>query len=784
MKLPRYHHALPFVARHAFIIICMALTACGGGGSTSSAPTAPATYNISGSVTGSPGAGLVLQLNGGSSTPINSQGFAWSNALTNGQAYAVTVSTQPAGQSCTVSNGSGTIAGADVTNVAVNCVVVPSLAVFAGSMNGPGNLNGPAANARFNAPDGIGTDSAGNIYVADYGNQAIRKITPAGVVSTITTASIALPFASDYIAADGSGNIFFSEISNSYSCISGGSSGNIEKVNSSGTIAPVTNAACLDGPLAVDSAGNLYVLKSGLNVSNLGNITKIPAGGSLAPVVVYSGGSILNMYLITVDSAGNIYVAGGGLIQKLVPGGMFVTLAGTAGTTVSVDGTGTAATFANLAAITVDGNGTLYALDGQTVRKITPTGVVTTLAGTAGVTGSADGTGAAASFGAPVSIAVDNQGNILVGDAGYNNIRKITAAGVVTTVAGGSVAPVVGSQDGLGSNASFNSPQGVATDGLGNVYVADNGNLTIRKITAGGLTSTFAGSPGVAGSANGTGAAARFGSVGIFPYNMYNSGPMGLATDNAGNVYVADPGTLNIREISPAGVVTTFAGPGAIGNLGSAIFYVYPYGYLFACDGFLGSCPVTYGPAVGPFGVAVNSVGNIYVAELAANTMSTITPSGTVTTLGGAISPNSPGFDGGLTQPGAVAADNAGNAYLTSGVLNLIYKVSPGGLVTVFAGSGSRGSADGVGTAAAFNNPSGITIDASGNLYVADSGNCTIRKITPVAMVSTVVGVAGQCGFAAGPLPAFLSPPTNVALSGRTLYITSANGVAVVNDVP
>ncbi|MGA8148974.1 MAG: hypothetical protein WB870_15585 [Gallionellaceae bacterium] len=195
--------------------------------------------------------------------------------------------------------------------------------------------------------------------------------------------------------------------------------------------------------------------------------------------------------------------------------------------------------------VSTDTSGNVYVADSgnNTIRRITPTGMVSTLAGTPAIFGSADGTGAAASFYYPNGIATDSVGNVYVADSGNNTIRKITPTGVVSTLAG--TPGVQGSADGTGTAASFNYPTGVATDNAGNVYVADSGNNTIRKISPAGIVSTVAGAPGVTGSGDGTGAAASF---------HY---PIGVATGSAGHVYVADSGNNTIRKITPDGAVST-----------------------------------------------------------------------------------------------------------------------------------------------------------------------------------------------------------------------------------
>jgi sugar lactone lactonase YvrE len=256
---------------------------------------------------------------------------------------------------------------------------------------------------------------------------------------------------------------------------------------------------------------------------------------------------------VAVDSVGNIYVADSRnhTIRMVTPGGVvstlaglayqgnapstyepytFTTLAGYAGYG-SADGMGTDARFNGPSSVAVDSEGNAYVADAdnQTIRKVTPTGVVTTLAGLAGHRGSADGSGSAARFNYPKSVAVDSAGYVYVADEGDHTIRKVTPMGVVTTLAG--LAGTSGSADGTGSAARFYAPSGVAVDSMGNVYLADGGNSTIRKVTAAGVVTTLAGRADPGGrphSADGTGSAARF------------FHPGGVAADSAGNVYVAD----------------------------------------------------------------------------------------------------------------------------------------------------------------------------------------------------------------------------------------------------
>jgi len=314
----------------------------------------------------------------------------------------------------------------------------------------------------------------------------------------------------------------------------------------------------------------------------------------------------------------------------------FGTLAGLAGSSGSTDGTGSAARFNVPLGVAVDSAGNVFVADtfNHTIRKITSAGVVTTLAGTAGSSGSTDGTGSAARFNFPTSVSVDTSGNVFVADSFANTIRKITSAGVVTTLAGS--AGNTGSTDGTGSAARFSSPHGVAVDTAGNVFVADRNNYTIRKVTSAGVVTTLAGTAGSSGSTDATGSAARF------------DNPIGVTVDSAGNVFVADTYNSTIRKITSAGVVTTLAGlagfTGSTDGTGSAARFNLPYA------------------------VFVDTAGNVFVADNANHTIRKVTSAGVVTTLAGSAG-NSGSTDGTgsaarFNSPCGVAVDSVGNVFV------------------------------------------------------------------------------------------------------------------------
>lgn len=312
-------------------------------------------------------------------------------------------------------------------------------------------------------------------------------------------------------------------------------------------------------------------------------------------------------------------------------------------------------------------------------------GQVSTYAGS--VTGGfANGSLLTAQFYNPMGVASDAAGNLYVADSFNSSIRKISAEGLVSSIAGtGSL----GYANGAGNVAQFYSPSALAVDALGTVYVADRGNNAIRKITAGGIVSTLAGS-GVAGYADGTGEAATFNT------------PSGIAIDAAGNLIVADNGNNLIRKITPAGVVTTIAGSRTVGYANAS------------------------GTAANfnkPTAIAIDANGIIYVAEPANYAIRKISSDMLVTTFAGG-----PGAAALLGSPNALSFDAGGNLWISDGN-GRILKIDADKKLTVAAGtSGVNGSTDGVGNAALFSAPTGIAATAAG-VYVADFNNNVIRKV-------------------------------------------------------
>lgn len=315
----------------------------------------------------------------------------------------------------------------------------------------------------------------------------------------------------------------------------------------------------------------------------------------------------------------------------------------------------------------------------------------------------------------PEGVAIDGAGNLYVTDSSTHVVLKIDRNGQTTTLAGSN--GIAGSADGTGAAARFNQPTGIYATIDGNLTVADTGNATIRRIVTGGVT-TLAGSTVNRGNTDGPAPAATF------------RLPIGVSLDGYGNVHVADATNYTIRKLAwdNAHAVSTFAG--AAGSSGTA-------------DGAGGVARFNY-----PTGITVDTYANLFVADTTNNLIRKITPAGTVSTHAGVVGVSGwqDGTGGGalFNQPRGLARDNQGNIYVADTGNSVIRKITPAGAVTTLAGLSTIGGLkDGTGSDAWFNQPRALTVDNTGNIFVADTGNAAIRQITPDGRVTTLVLSAG-----------------------------------------
>jgi sugar lactone lactonase YvrE len=440
----------------------------------------------------------------------------------------------------------------------------------------------------------------------------------------------------------------------------------------------------------VDSANNLYI--AGTNT-----VRKVTAGGVISTVAgngveAYSGdgGPAVNAGLsaiaIAVDSLGNLYIGDtfNHRVRKVSSGGTIATVAGTGANGYSGDSgpAGSAQLGAN-SGLAVDSAGNLYIADiwNLRIRQVSPAGIIATVAGNGSCCNyGGDGGPATAAqvnfFPWGGGMAADTEGNLFVADTGNSRVRKIASSGIITTIAGTGIINSYSDDGGPAINQSLNYPSRVAIDHYGNVYIADTGNLRVRKVGADGMISTV-----------GTGAA------------------RGVAVDSAGNLYVAIGG--NVSKISPTGEATT--------------------AFALGTDSLI-------------FDLAIDRSDNLYLADIVSYRVFKASPDGVVTVVAGTGAAGDSGDGGPaanakLNTPVALAIDRNGNLYIADTFNKRIRMVSPEGIITTVAGIGTAGYSGDGGPAvgAEFGLISGLTIDDEGNLYAADQTYNAIRMLQTAA---------------------------------------------------
>lgn len=671
-----------------------------------------------------------------------------------------------------------------------------SFTTFAG-ISSIGNRDGSGATARFYSPQDVATDSAGNAYIADEGNHTIRKITPAGVVSTFAgtfgeagsadgTGTAAKFDSPQGLAIDATGNLYVADTGNH----------TIRKITPAGVVTTFAGLARVSGntnatggaarfnrprKLAVDTAGNIYVTEAGNDgvrkITTAGVVSTFASSSSTVSLRFPEAEDIqarmpLSYGAITTDAAGNVYVSAYltqsehsqmtdtgyyptyyyyGAVYQITPAGAVTRLWEPSAWRTYFGQTDNGC----VSALAFNTAGQLICAQGYRLQRYVPqsdgTATFVTLAGD-GTIGSADGAATSAKFGFPLALAYDRNSNLLIADTGNNIVRKLSAANDVTTVAGLALERATGTTDGAGDAARFVNPTGTVVDAAGNVYVADTPAHVIRKITPSGTVTTLAGMPGRSGYDDGVGTAARF------------NGPRALALGPDGALYVTDTNNHTIRRVGLDGTTTTFAGEAT-------------------ATGWYGGPRVT-ARFMFPYGLCFDSAGNLYVTSAA--TVRKIAPDGQVTTLAGLNSEtgyvDGTGVAARFTVPYGITADSAGNLYVTeapsSPGIARIRKVTPAGVVTTLAGA-EQGYADGAPGTARFNIPLAITCDPNNNLFVADYANQVIRRIAANGAVSTIAGLFDAAGHAdgVGRDARFFSPQGIAIDTTGALYVASGTTV-------
>jgi uncharacterized protein (TIGR03437 family) len=718
-------------------------------------------------------------------------------------------------------SGVATDSAGNVYFLSLNCVFKldkdgDATRVAGNSRAGYSGDGGPATSAQLANPLGVAVDASGNLFIADTNNYRVRRVSTNGIITTVagngsngfsgdggpaTSAQLANPAG---VAVDGSGNLFIVDTNYNYAPAP---NNRVRKVSTNGIIttvagsgtwgfsgdgAPATSAQLANpAGVAVDGSGNLFIADS-LNhrvrkVSTNGIITTVAGngaagfsgdGGPATGAGIYPAG-------VVVDGSGNLFIpdAVNNRVRKVSTNGIVTTVAGNNGC-CGFSGDGGPATRASLVGpigVAVDGEGNLFIADSNNnrVRKVSTDGIIATVAGngTSGFSGDG-GPAINAQMAGSNGVAVDGEGNLFIADHNNNRVRKVSTNGIIATVAGNGTSGFSG--DGMpATSAQIWGPDGVAVDGSGNLFIADTTNNRVRKVSTDGIIATVAGN-GTSGFSGDGGPATKAA--------MWH--PLGIAVDGSGNLFIADTTNDRVRKVSTNGTITTVAGGGNSGSAG---------------DGG----PATSAQLAYPSAVAVDGSGNLFIADEHSASVRKVSANGIIATVAGNGIAAFSG-DGGLatsaslTGPDSVAVDGSGNLFITDSFSNRVRKVSTDGIITTVAGNGLGGfSGDGGPATSAqlyllFSSTFekfGVAVDGTGNVFVADSSNNAVRRLTPTnqsVLIGAVVDAASQSavpvspgkivtvyGGGLGPSQGVIASPVNGAfgtqLSGTTV---SFNGIA------
>jgi len=593
-----------------------------------------------------------------------------------------------------------------------------ALSVIAGnSRPGFSGDGGSGPSAELSSPAGLAIDANGNLYIADTGNNRIRRVDANGIITTVAGSGVA-GFAGD------SGPAVSAQLS-----------------------APAGVAVDMSGNLFIADTGNHRVRK----VTPAGIVTTV-AGNGTAKFAGDGGQAVdaqLSATAIAVDPAGNLFIgdADNFRIRKVTAAGVISTIAGSgsAGST----GDGGSALSAQLSAfhqIRVDSVDNIYIADtgnGEIREVASGSGAITTIVGGTQNGYSGDGVSAQlAGLASPRGVAVNSQGDILIADTASFRIRVVTQSqGIINTLAGSGKASFAG--DGRAPlNAQFLAPSGLAADTAGNLFIADTGNKRVRKVASGGSVSTVAGTGTAGFQGDGPAVTAPL------------SGPTYLALDKEGELYIADVGNNRVREVSGTAIHTLLGD----GNAATLL----------------------------PAGIALDRFENVYIADSANHRITEVLVDGSTATvagdgINGFSGDDGPALSAHLSTLGGVAVDSQGDVFVVDAGNQRVRRISKDGTITTVAGNGTAGFSGDGGPAisAQLHDPSGVAVDSSGNLFITDTGNNRIRMVSASGAISTIAGngVVGFSGDGSAGTNASLSGPTGIAMgkSGALYFCDTGN---------
>ena len=630
----------------------------------------------------------------------------------------------------------------------------------------------PLSRAWTDGPSALAVDSAGNLYFAEAGTGRVRKVDLSGQVSTVAGSGLtgdsgdggpAIRARFDRIeglAVDRAGNIYIADAgANRIRRVDG--AGMIESIAGTGEFGwhgdggPATSATltAMSG-LASDQNGNLFIADTWAD-----RVRKIDSGGTISTVAGTGeegrsgdGGPAIEARLqrphgVALDGSGNMYIADtdNHLVRRVDASGTITTFAGTGDAGYAGDGgPATDAELHEPSAVAIDPEGNVFIAESRnrTVRKVDSAGIITTVAGTGPRgRGRVTGIGTEVRMTRPQALVVSRFGDVFIADEWAHRILRLDTEGMVSVVVG------------LGQREFF-SPRDVAVDANGNAYVVFGSTHSVVKVDASGIVTPFAGTGRIGFSGDGGPAAqARL------------AFPTGVATDDRGNVYIADSSNHRIRMVDSRGRIETIAGTGVRGFGGD--------------DGPATSASFNY-----PAAVAAGVDGSLYVADRRNNRIRKIDSAGIVTTIAGngrtgAAEAGTAAIRSPVRSPGAVGVDSVGRVYIPDPGTRRVYMVDSTGILTVVAGNGEiRASGDGgPATSAGVGRPADVAISATDTLYIADPTSNVIRKVTKDGIITTIAGT-GASGYNGDGSPAtnyHLRYPNGVAAySDRTVWITDS----------
>jgi uncharacterized protein (TIGR03437 family) len=598
--------------------------------------------------------------------------------------------------------------------------------------------NGPARDAQINLPYGLAVDSAGSVYVADLGNNRVRRISPDGTITTVAgtgrdgplgdggAATDAVLLTPRNVALDAAGNLYISEYFG-HRVRKVSPDGNIATVAGigvagfAGDLGPATSAQlAFPAGLAVDRGGTLYIADS------QNRRVRMVSGGAISTALNGNDFSNLNITFysvigVAVDVFGTLYIADGSpVVHSYTATKEWTIVAGTGA--LDFFGDGGPANKAHLTLpqdLALDLGGNLFVADGVRVRKMDSRGQIQTVAGDGYLHALGDGGQASdALLSRPSAVALDNNGTLYVTDTGTQRVRQVLPSGIIRTLAGTGVAGKSTAQPSVALAAAtpLYTPMGVAVDPSGNVVIADTGNHRIRQVGTDGQIRSLVGI-GTSGS----------GAEGLPPDQMPLNGPQGVCIDHTGVMFVVDTSNHRVLHASPGFPVFTAAGNGAPGDAGDG------------GEGRLAQLKM-------PSACALNSAGDLFIADTGSqvvlgaggNRIRKVTSAGIITTVAGTGTPGFSGDEGlaiaaNLYEPRGVAVDDVGNIFIADTGNNRIRLVTPDGIIHTIAGQDANGfiGDGGPAQAAQLDEPGGLSLDGLGVLYVADTNNNRIRRLVP-----------------------------------------------------